>query len=143
MHPIFTLKDGQIKNSGKFLKYLSQLKGEYEIRIEPVKLNRTLPQNNSIHLYCSQLAEALNDAGYTIQTFFKEGVDIPFSQITVKELIWKHFQKNILGKDHTAHLSTDEVDKIYKPLRQYLIESKGVDVPFPSIDSLLDTSESP
>jgi len=139
MHPIFQIKNGEIQNSGKFIKYLRQLKGDYEIKIEEVKFNRTIPQNNSLHLYFQQLADALNDAGYTVEVFFKKGANIPFSQTLVKELLWRNFQKLILDKESTTKLTTDEVDKIYKPLNQWLIETKGVDVPFPSIDNLIDT----
>lgn len=141
MHPIFKIKNGQIQNSGKFLRYLQQLKGDYELKIEELKLQRTVTQNNSLHLYFQQLADALNDAGYSVNTFYKEGIELPFSQLIVKELIWKEFQKLVLGKESTATLTTDEVDKIYRPLRQYLIEHKGIDVPFPSIDNLIDTYE--
>ena len=139
MHPIFQIKNGIIQNSGKFSKYIQQLNGDYELKIEEVKLQRTVTQNRSLYLYFEQLAQALNDAGYSVNTFYKEGIELPFSQLIVKELIWKEFQTKILGKESTATLTTDEVDKIYRPLRQYLIEHKGVDVPFPSIDNLIDT----
>ena len=136
MHPTFKIENGEIKDSGKFLKYVQHLNGEYNLNIEEIKLNRTLSQNNSIHLYCDLVADKLNQSGQTVQTFFKADIPMPFSMIIVKELVWKFFQKRMLEKDHTARLTTDEVTKIYDAMNIHLAEKYGVSVPFPSIDNL-------
>ena len=39
--------------------------GPHRIIIEKVKKQRSIPQNRSLHKYCSIIAEKMNDAGTT------------------------------------------------------------------------------
>ena len=41
---------------------------------------RTLTQNASLHKFCSMLAQAMNDAGFDIRVFIKEGYPVPFTE---------------------------------------------------------------
>ena len=70
---------------------------------------RTGKQNNALHVFCRLVAEELNKNGYSVESFFKEGVEIPFSAEIVKEHIWRPIQKAITDKDSTADLTTIEI----------------------------------
>ena len=71
---------------------------------------RTLQQNKALHLLFTLIAETLNDAGLDMRAVLKPGVEIPWSGETVKDYIWKPIQKIQIGKEHTADLTTKEID---------------------------------
>ena len=103
---------------------------------------RTEQQQKAIEVYCRELAEALNDAGYEMKAFFKAAsskVDIPWTQESVKEILWKNVQKPATisedfpeGKKSTTQLETMEVDRVYSILDRHISSSVGVHVEFPS-----------
>ena len=97
----------------KLLVELSE--GEYEIIIQkPVRSN---PQNNAIHLYCSNLAKKLNDSGQSrneVLNMLK--TDLPWSLEGVKELLWKTMQKFKGYGTKTSKLKTNEVTEVYLSL---------------------------
>ena len=94
---------------------------------------RTLTQNASLHLFCTQLSEALNDAGFDFRTFVKEGYPVPFNEMLVKEYLWKPIQKAITGKESTTKPTRKQYGEIYKSLNVKMAEH-GVYVPWPSKD---------
>jgi len=107
--------------------------GAYKVKKESEV--RTLAQNRAMHLYFTELANALNDAGYDIPTVIKAGVSItPF---VVKEFLWKPIQKAVLGKKSTTSLQTKEVTLVYENLNRIVGEKFGVSVSFPSVDELI------
>ena len=99
---------------------------------------RTLRQNNSLHKYFELVANALNDGGWDVQMVIKHQMDIPWSPIMVKELIWRGAQKVHLKKESTADLTTREIDIVYDIVNRYLAEKFGITEPFPSIDALIE-----
>jgi len=101
-------------------------------------VKRTLTQNRAIHLYFKWLADALNDAGYDIAATLQEDFQIPWNEHTVKELIWRQVQDVISGKESTSKLDTAEVGQIYEIINRHLSQSKGVSVPFPHYDGLIE-----
>ena len=46
-------------------------------------------QNNAMHLWFRQIAEELNDAGYWVRHPFSDSLEIPFTEILVKEMLYK------------------------------------------------------
>lgn len=101
---------------------------------------RTLSQNNSLHLWFEQLAEALNDAGYSVQLVLKEKMELDWSKESIKELLWRPAQRAILGKHSTTELDKHEdISLIYDHLNRHLGEKFHLHVPFPSIpDGAMD-----
>ena len=91
---------------------------------------RTPKQNNSLHLFCEQAAEALTDAGYDIQKTIVHQMDVPWSATAFKELIWRQAQKTYLGKVSTTELTTKEVDGVYDVVNRYLSQF-GIHIPWP------------
>ncbi len=95
------------------------------------KRKRTLLQNASLHLYFTKLAKALNDSGQDMRRVISEEIDIPWSDYTVKEHLWRGLQKAMTNKDSTTELETDEVSKIYDTLSRHLSVKRGISVAFP------------
>ena len=107
--------------------------GYLEINIESGI--RTIPQNKSLHMYCEQVAVALNDAGYDVNTFFKEGFTVPFSKYIVKDNMWKPIQKAVTDEDSTTKASKKDYVVIYEHLNAKLAE-KGIHIAWPSMDNM-------
>jgi len=98
---------------------------------------RSISQNNAIHLFCSNLAKEFNDAGLDMKKVLKPTVDIPWTTQTVKEYIWKGIQNAQLQKKSTTELTTKEVTEIYETINRHLGEKFELHVPFPSIEEIL------
>ena len=90
---------------------------------------RSPAQNNSMHLYYRQLAEALNDAGYDMKRVIN--VDIPWTEESVKKWLWGTLMQAMYDKKHTSELSPKEVGKIYEALARIMAEKYSTSVPFP------------
>lgn len=102
------------------------------------KGSRTLRQNNAIHLYCEQIAELLNDLGWT---FRFEGLkhtemELKYTMILVKETIWRPIQIALFRKESTTELSTKEVSEVAEQIEHFFATRQGVDIPFPSLENL-------
>jgi hypothetical protein len=96
---------------------------------------RTGQQQKSIEVYCRELANALNDAGLEMKEVLAvKQVDVPWTQKTVKEVLWKPLQE-IVTDDHkksTTQLDIMEVDRVYNILDRHIAQHFGVHVEFPS-----------
>jgi hypothetical protein len=95
---------------------------------------RTDQQRKAIEVMCREYAFYLNAAGLEQRAVFakmRDGVDIPWSQETVKENLLKPIVKAMFDKDSTADLETDQVSKVYETLNRWTSEKLGVSVEFP------------
>ena len=92
---------------------------------------RTSRQNAALHVYCRLLAEALNDAGLDMRRVLKPGVDIPWTQATVKDHLWRPIQQLVKGEDSTRLVATGDYGRIYDTLNRRLGEKFGVGVAWP------------
>lgn len=99
---------------------------------------RTSQQNAAMHLFFTQLAEALNSAGFDMKKTIREGIDIPWTPENIKEFLWRPVQSAYLRKKSTTELTTSEIDKVYDVVNKIIGERTGVHIPFPSIDSAID-----
>jgi len=97
----------------------------------------TKKQLDSLHVYCGDLAEALNDAGWDQRKVLKPGIDIPWTKLSVKEMLWKEVQKAMLHKESTTDLTTSEVTVVYEALNKGIAEKFGVAVGFPSEQEMI------
>jgi len=115
-----------------FAWYASLDADEYVV-IEVPAHTRTSKQNSAIRVYCRNVADTLNDAGFDMQSFpWKEGFKLPWSDYTVMEFLWRKIQEAMTGKHSTTKLETQEVNQVYEVLSQKLSEAAGISVPFPS-----------
>lgn len=92
---------------------------------------RTTAQNAAMHLYFTQLAERLNDAGLDQQTVLAEAVSLPWTKVSVKENLWKTIQRVMLAKDSTTEMNTKDPQEIYRVLDRFTAEKFGITVPWP------------
>jgi|TARA_R110000765_G_C18622158_1_gene571808 hypothetical protein len=93
---------------------------------------RSQAQNNALHLWLSHLAGVLNDSGLDMKKVLKPDVDIPWSQKTAKEYLWRPVQEAVLGKESTTEPTTSEMGEVYETLNRHLAAKFGVSVPWPT-----------
>ena len=74
---------------------------------------RTSQQNRALHKYFKQVADELNQAGYTVQLVLKEKMDLDWNEKSVKELLWKSSQEAHTGKKSTTELKKVEDIEAY------------------------------
>ena len=72
---------------------------------------RTEQQNNAMHLWFRQMAEQLNDAGYSNKHPFNDQVEIPFTEGLVKEMLYKPIIKAMYQKTSTTRLTGRELSE--------------------------------
>mgnify|MGYP003406681413 CR=1 FL=1 len=92
---------------------------------------RTPLQNKSLHLFCQQLADALNGAGYDMKKTLKPGVDIPWTKESIKEHIWRPVQEAMTGKRSTTEMNTVDPSEVYEVINRHMGEKFGVHVEWP------------
>lgn len=106
---------------------------------ETPKGQRTSAQNRALHLAFTHLADVLNDAGLSMRVLLKPEVDIPWTQYTIKEHLFKPFMKIMTGKESTKELSKTggDIEKVWDTLMRELGERHGIEhVPFPSNEAI-------
>lgn len=93
---------------------------------------RTEKQNNAMHLWFRQMAEELNNAGYSATHPFNEEIEVPFTEVLVKEMLYKPIIKAMYDKKSTTGLSGRQLSEAAEVLIRWLVEHKEILVPFPS-----------
>ena len=100
---------------------------------------RTPIQNNSLHLYCQQVADSLNSAGLTIEEVLKHfTMELEWNKENVKEILWRTAQKRMLGKISTTELSKQkDIDLVFEAISKFLGERLHLEhIAWPSIEEL-------
>ncbi|MCD6590558.1 MAG: hypothetical protein J7K72_01140 [Candidatus Aenigmarchaeota archaeon] len=112
-------------------------RGIRDFEVKEVKEPRSLKQNNSIHLFCEQLADELNRKGITAQQMFKKPVEEFWTPVIVKEM-WHKIQKSMFGKKSTTQLfRRGEINKIWEVFNKMVSErtdGEAVCPPFPNYE---------
>jgi len=93
--------------------------------------NRTERQNSAMHLWFRQIAEELNDCGCWVRHPFSDTLEIPFTDVLVKEMLYKPIIKAMYDKNSTGKLTVRELSESAEVLVRWLSENKQVYVPFP------------
>jgi hypothetical protein len=119
----------------RFSEYLAGLSELCHYKIKVVEVGtRTLPQNAALHLYCDQMATALNDAGYEFALFLNtiktNGWNVPWDAEKVKDA-FRLIAKSQTGKESTAKLSTVEMQSVYEIFNRSMADLAGVSMPWP------------
>ena len=99
---------------------------------------RSLTQNRALHLWFTFVANALNESGYVIQDLVK--VERSWTMESFKELIYKHYLLKKYGKKSTTKMTKEEMDKIFDDINLWLAEKYQIHVPFPCLESLMDSN---
>lgn len=103
----------------------------YEVDIKNMDI-RTLKQNASLHLWCTQIASSLNDSGLYVSDVLK--VETQWNMERVKENIFKPVVEMLYGKKSTTKLNKDEFENIIDSV-VLAFANKGIQIPlFPNKD---------
>lgn len=100
-------------------------------------MQRTNQQNKSYWKWLSQLAEGLNDAGYSLNDKVVIRVDVPFTADNLHETVSKLYLSALWPeKSSTTELSAAEMQTLYTYLDKAISERTGVHLEWPSMESL-------
>ena len=114
------------------LKGILENHGCTDVKIEDISI-RTSAQNRGLHVYYTEWAEKLNEAGWDMKKTLKKNIDIPWDKNMFKKYIWKPIQEAKFGKKSTTELKkTGEIDEIFDIINRGLGGKTGIYVPFPS-----------
>ncbi len=101
----------------------------------------TPQQNKSVNLYCRQLAEAMGEQGLDIVETLTKAVDRPWTEKSVKELLFKDLLFRAYGHTSTTKASTKEISEIYEVLNRHTSQNWGIHVPFPSDEEIMRSQQ--
>jgi len=93
---------------------------------------RTTAQNSAMWLWLTQLAKALNDAGYDMKRTLKPAVEIPWNKDKAKEHLWNPVQEIMTDKKSSVDLDRKEISDIQEVVARHIAQSTGVSVAFPT-----------
>lgn len=99
------------------------LQGKRDVRVQIIDATgtRTPTQNAALHLWLEWISQALNDAGYDMLSFpWKDGIDLPWSQHSAKERLWRPVQEAMKGKESTTECDKLEYSDIQEALCRHL-----------------------
>ena len=128
------------KNTAKF--FTTYIEDQVEQGIDRVytiqKMDRTYRQNRTIHLLFRQMATALNEAGFEISHPFKPELEIPWSEHSVKDLLYRPIITSYFKVDRSSLLDTAQLSESMDILVDAVNRNTGVLVNIPSQESLYD-----
>ena len=115
-----------------FIKFLKDQYSQGNHLLYSIKpAGRTERQNNAMHLWFREIAEKLNDTGYHATHPFNSEVEVPFTEVLVKEMLYKPIIKAMYDKKSTTGLSGRELSEAADVLVKWLVEHKEVLALFP------------
>lgn len=125
-----------IANSDKtLLLALKEIQDAYEtgkyisIKID-TGMQRTNQQRKAIEVFCRSLAEVLNDAGFDMQAVFTvKEVSVPWTQDTVKDVLFRPIMTALLGIESTVDLERQDCSRVHAVLCKNLSEKLGITCP--------------
>ena len=87
---------------------------------------RSGAQNAALHSMFRRLATQLNDAGFGIPHPFKKELEIPWTEVSTKELLYKPIVISMFGTDTSTALTKEELTHSVEVLLGRLAEITGV-----------------
>lgn len=120
------LKDKPWNIDKNLRDFVAKLKKSY------VPKQRTPTQNNSLWLWFTLVADALNESGQGMKKILKPTIDIDWNKDLIHDYLWIPVQKAVLHTDSTTKLKKlEDIDLVYDHLNRFLA-TKGIHVPFPN-----------
>jgi hypothetical protein len=139
MSQTWTVKDS---NTAKF--FIAYIEDQVEQRIDRVytiqKMDRTFRQNNALHLLFRNMAKGLNDAGFEIPHPFKPDLEIPYSEESVKELLYKPIITSYFKVNRSSELDSEQLSESMSILVDAVCRNTGVNIDIPSQEALYGPS---
>jgi hypothetical protein len=116
-----------------FIAYIKDQVEQGVVRVYTIqKADRTFKQNNALHLLFTRLADGLNDAGFGIPHPMNSEMEMPYSQESVKTLLWTPIIQSIYSTTRSSHLDTEQLSHAAEVMIDAVNLSTGVYIPFPS-----------
>lgn len=122
------------KGLNDFIKL--QKDNNYTLEIKKYVKARSEAQNNSLHLFFSQLSDEFNEKGIEMPRVIR--LPLFFTPYAVKDYIWRPAQISMFGKKSTTQITTMEINKIYDVINKVVSErTNGMVIvpPFPSYEN--------
>ena len=118
----------------QFLKHVEELyeSKKYLTFTWTTGQQRTTKQNSALHLWLTRLAAVLNAAGLDMKKVLKPSVDIPWTQDSAKEYLWRPIQTAVSGEVSTATADKDDYLQTYETLNRHLSMKFGVSLEWPT-----------
>lgn len=136
---IYNLANNQESdNAFQFITSESARGNTVEIKIVKPHNQRTLKQNQALHLMCQQIAAELNESGLYMMQVLKKDAEIEWTMENVKNLLWRPIMKAQTGKESTTQLGTKDIDDVFRTLHKHLNEKFGFNIEWPSISTLIN-----
>ena len=101
--------------------------------LKPAK--RTEKQSDCLHLWLRQVAQVLNDAGLSQEVVLEalrdrnSAIEIPWTEGSAKENIWKPVQKAMIGQESTTQAGRSDYDAERIGLTKWFGQTFGVELP--------------
>ena len=99
---------------------------------------RTKQQNKAIHVYFKEVADVLNESGLEMKKVLKPEVEIPWTEQSIKDHIWRPIMRAMYGIESTTEMNPAMINGIYETIHRLLSQKFGIDIPFPSIDNVIE-----
>ena len=98
---------------------------------------RTIKQNSAMWVFCRQIAERCNDAGYEMQTtspVLSKTIETPWTERSVMDKIWMVVQAAMFPdkNESSDELTTTEVTPVAETIIRHLGKTYGIHVIFPT-----------
>ena len=90
------------------------------------KETRSSAQNAALHACFRRLAERLDEAGYGVPHPFKPELEIPWTEISAKEILYKPIIRSLYGTDSTTKLTSEQLTRSVDLLLGRIAELTGV-----------------
>jgi hypothetical protein len=118
------------------LKYfeLLQLGDEVEAEVDDsCEKPKTDTQRAALHVWLELMAGVMNEAGFDMTVFLrdhaKEGIHVPWTKTSIKEVFYKPTLAAMTGKVSTEHMNTVEPSQICDVIGCALSQRLGVTPP--------------
>lgn len=120
------------------LEFMKLMKSAKPFEMKQKNITRTTKQNRALHLYFSFVAEELNTLGINFKYEGLKGLELstPYTEILVKEVLWKPIQRSLFDIDSTTKLTTKQMNDIIDVITLFFGE-KGINLEFPNLENLM------
>lgn len=126
------------QNTAKF--FVAYIESQVEQGVDRVytiqKMDRTYRQNNTLHLLFRTMAKGLNDAGFEIPHPFKPDLEIPYSEESVKELLYRPIITMYFKVNKSSELDSEQLSESMNILVDAVVRNTGVRIDIPSQEAL-------
>jgi hypothetical protein len=131
MSETWTVKN---KDTAKF--FVAYVESQVEQGVDRVytirKADRTYRQNRTLHLLFRRMAKGLNEAGHEISHPFKPELEIPWSEHSVKELLYRPIITSYFKLERSSDLDAAQLSESMEILIDAVNRNTGVYIPIPS-----------